>query len=267
MSQMLHASLGECLRSLNPSLCSAVSSVRESVLPFGDTSVSIPLYTLSVDLGANPAIDLGLAASIASLIKSQEPSISARNLALFPAAAAAIFASESWENTDYILSYEAFERNEHCMIFAISKLVTCFFGDESLFGAAASAEAKTSSSSSGGDVSRTSGINGVGNLQLMAEAYLRMSSQVLLTLRSVELTAYPTRPLRGMCLLLELFVRFSPAADRRSLEKYLPYSLLHASLVEISLGKHTAAEALGAFTHAGPLGTEFSPGMSSNAFL
>jgi hypothetical protein len=89
--------------------------------------------------------------------------------------------------------------------------------------------------------------------QQYVEQYVRISSQMLLKQR--EGTEGGTggsrghRPTRTMGAMLEYFTTLCPITARGSLERCMPNSLLHADLVDISLGRQRKGDKLGTFTH------------------
>lgn len=105
-----------------------------------------------------------------------------------------------WDHTNYIHSLEAFEKNEHCAVFAAAKLMTCLAAHWPA-GSDPDDEAKSTISSDYSGVAS----NPRDICAEISEKYVRLSAQVLLTLRIMEADSkYVNRPLRGMCSLLEV---------------------------------------------------------------
>jgi hypothetical protein len=271
LRDMIHKALGESMRSVCPSLHPALEAFTESVCAWGNRKLSTPLYTMCADAGAVPEVDLALAAAIEPVTTAEAAD---DYLHLFPAAAAATFASEHWDNANYVASLEAFDRNEHCMMVAVSKLIVCFFGDDSL-------EDKEKSGVNGGSkespdrLSKTVKRRSIldprrgGNAEIprgvsakvsdevrkrcgaKAEAFLSISAELLLAQRKRESSrgsGAADKPLRAMSMLLELFVDVCPLVSRHHLETCMPYSLMHATLVDLYLGRQRQGEDLQAFT-------------------
>jgi hypothetical protein len=240
---MLHNALGECVSYQSPNLPKVISSITKTLIPWAQPQICTPVYTLLSDVGPVSVPDLSLAACLnqqqLTYTSTASPTSDGTNdsLKLFPVACACLFGSERWESAVYNYDLEAFERNEHTSMIAASALMVGFFvGD-----------------SSGGQTGTDNGAS-ASTVRTMTDTFLRLSSQLLLTLRSAETTQYNTRPLRSMCTLIETFLVHHEhmcahaQAQSSDVEKYFPYSLMHSCLMEISLGKQREVDSLKAFT-------------------
>jgi hypothetical protein len=82
-------------------------------------------------------------------------------------------------------------------------------------------------------------------IKSMAILFIKLSVNILLgMLSAAENTVNPnlgvkfaSRPLRPMCLLLDQFLNDCEILDRSCLESFIPYTLLHSSLVDATLGQ------------------------------
>ena len=72
--------------------------------------------------------------------------------------------------------------------------------------------------------------------------FLKASSNILFIMKAEESGKYSAYPIRAMFVLLERFVEVSPFVDRSVLEKYMPYTILHAAYVDMSLNKQRVGD-------------------------
>jgi hypothetical protein len=246
---MLHNALGESVSYMTPTLPKVLASVTKTLIPFAQPQICTPVYSLFTDVGPVSTPDLALASCLSQLqltyttqtSTSVDPTSSNKSsdlLRLFPVACACMFASEKWESAAYNYDLEAFERNEHTSMIAAAALSVAFF-----VGDAANPNNQDLSSVAPGPLT---------TVRVMCDTFLRVCSQLLLTLRSAETTTYTSRPLRSMCTLMETFVNSCPrnVITPADLEKYFPYSLLHSCLMDVSLGKHKETDHLKTFTQS-----------------
>lgn len=153
-------------------------------------------------------------------------------MTLLPIAYAAAFMSPYWtSNGNYLPAYEAFRGNQHCLALTISKFLTCFIESSSstIEGRPASMPKRKMTLADNGSALSVA-------LRDAADTFLELSANVILSMRINE-ESYIDRTLRPMSNILELFVRYFPLMDRHCLEKYLPYSYIHACQMDISMGK------------------------------
>jgi hypothetical protein len=184
---------------------------------------------MATEAGVLTPSDTALAQALRPLAATPEE----RSLfTLLPVAYASAFMSPYWTtNGNYLPAFEAFRGNQHCLALTISKFLTSFIES-------------SSSSSEGRPVSMprrkmTLADNGSTlsvALREAADTFLELSSNVILAMRIHE-ESYMDRTLRPMSNILELFVRYFPLMDRHCLEKYFPYAHIHASQMDIAMGK------------------------------
>jgi hypothetical protein len=184
---------------------------------------------MATEAGVLTPADTALAQALRPLVATQEE----RSLfTLLPVAYASAFMSPYWTaNGNYLPAFEAFRGNQHCLALTISKFLTSFIES-------------SSSSSEGRPVSMprrkmTLADNGSSlsvALREAADTFLELSSNVILAMRIHE-ENYMDRTLRPMSNILELFIRYFPLMDRHCLEKYFPYAHIHASQMDIAMGK------------------------------
>ena len=134
-------------------------------------------------------------------------------------------------NGNFLPAYEAFRGNQHCLALTISKFLICFI--ESTSGTnegrpASLPKRKMTIADNGSSLSVA--------LRDAADTFLELSANVILSMRINE-ESYIDRTLRPMSNILELFVKYFPLMDRHCLEKYLPYSYIHACQMDIAMGK------------------------------
>lgn len=236
---MLHEAVGEAINSVAPSLSQVVNTVTHSLAPSQHSAKSLSTSTLASDLGCFSGLDISLAQSLAPLFKgaSNGDNVNIQNLwePLFPVAAASIFLSEQWDNSNYLLSNDGFDKNEHCSVIAISTLLSCI---------SCSSLAKTLSQEDESDVVDTS------QIASLSEEFLTLASQIILHLKQFEhTTSYTHRPIRAMSLMLETFVTQCPHVDRQFLERRFPFNLLHINRADVSLSKQRYADTLSTYNN------------------
>lgn len=213
----------------SPFLHASLTSLTESIRPWILQNVTAPLTSISTEAGISTASDTALAQALRPLVSTHEEK---SLFTLLPVAYAASFMSPYWTtNGNYLPAFEAFRGNQHCLALTISKFLTSFIES-------------SSSSTEGRPVSmprRKMTIADNGStlsvaLREAADTFLELSSNVILAMRIQE-DQYMDRTLRPMSNILELFVRFFPLMDRHCLEKYFPYAHIHASQMDIAMGK------------------------------
>ncbi|KAJ1418830.1 hypothetical protein B484DRAFT_400362, partial [Ochromonadaceae sp. CCMP2298] len=166
---------------------------------------------------------------------------------------ATLFASAVYDHSTYLPRIGAFEGNEHLVQVALAKLFSVFFKLGGLGGL---------NTGVGGDDEGGKGAVGVGvgvvanrqqereRYQTYVEQYVRFSSQILLKQREeVQGAKGGLRPTRTMGAMLEYFTTLCPVTTRGCLDRSLPNSLLHADLVDVTLGRQRHADKLGTFQH------------------
>lgn len=266
--QMLHAALRECCSLSFGDMQSALQAGAESLDYCCAPTLALPLACVAADLGLPLAdCDLALAAALTKLDLSADPDV----LDLLPVVAAALFVSEKWERTSYLSTLGAFENNEHCIQMALTRLFTAFFllrhtalgGHEEsdpldAIGGGGGAASEYGDAEGSVDLSRD-GVRKVckrlsvrDRYHHYVERYLRIAAQTLLVQRENETKASkhaPQLPHRSMTIALEYFAALNPGVGRGALEKYLPNYLIHSDVLDVSLGRHRAADQLRPFVH------------------
>jgi hypothetical protein len=204
--------------------------------------------------------DLALTAALAKLNLTNNKAV----LYLLPAAAAALFVSDKWDHSAYLPKLEAFENNEHCIQIAASKLFSSFFalvnspvgpaydpqGDIEFIAGPPLARLEEEA----GKLTKRLAVRD--RYKHYVERYLCISAQTLLVQREAESRqkssySQAQAPYRCLSILLEYFVSLSPIVSRGTLEKYFPNYLIHADLVDVSLGKQRSRDTLRGFSHVG----------------
>ena len=184
---------------------------------------------MATEAGVLTPADTALAQALRPLVATQEER---SLLTLLPVAYASAFMSPYWTtNGNFLPAFEAFRGNQHCLALTISKFLISFIESNS-------------SSSEGRPVSMprrkmTLADNGSSlsvALREAADTFLELSANVILAMRINE-ENYMDRTLRPMSNILELFIRYFPLMDRHCLEKYFPYAHIHASQMDIAMGK------------------------------
>ncbi|GMH69038.1 hypothetical protein TL16_g05065 [Triparma laevis f. inornata] len=209
LRKMLHSATGATQKNtvplINSALNLAAASISHDEVGGGMTPSVISLAKSSgVDVGG---LDPSLRESLAYLVSDSD-----RNLwALLPYAYAASFVmGENWKTSKYISAADVMSGGEQVVMNCISSLCGALLGFEA---------GKTAS-----------------------EEFLRASSSILFVMKAEEAGKYSQFPIRAMFVLLERFVEVSPFVNRSVLEKYMPYTILHAAYVDMSLNKQRVAD-------------------------
>ena len=188
-----------------------------------------------------------------------------------PVAAALTFVTpQRWDHTSFLYAMEAFQGNEHCAVYALSKLLQvyaykiCVIKQRiSLLNTNISVITTTGTTganvkapplltiSDAATVGLQSGTlipNSVNYIQLFqqeSELYLQLGVAILLDIRGSSGYEWQSLPVRSMIFILELYVRHNfPHLHASSLEKYLPYTIMHNSYADIAMGKHKVTDKL-----------------------
>lgn len=192
-----------------PLLGEMVELASDAVDPWENFEEIAPVHCLAADCGHLSNPDLALVSALHDVITPEF-------LTLLPAAFAAVLTAPQWSQAIYFPALEAFGGNEHCIVLTLARLVECFVAVSD----------------------KENGSNARRDIKIASTKFIEMAAHVLVMLRNYEgEEVHKDKPLRAMVFLLELFVRFSPAVNRGTLEKFLPYALIHDCHLDIALGK------------------------------
>lgn len=232
-----------------PDLHSVLRTATQSVAPWASVELLTPLACVASSAGLTDELDLSLVAFLAQLGLSQEE---LQAMQLFPAAAAALFVSDQWGRSQYLLGVEAFHDNEHAVQYAVGKLLSCFY---TMMTAAGVPAVPVDLEDGGRDdryhLPKTSKqAEERGRFKEYATKYVQMAAQTLLTLRASEQERSQHYPYRAMSQMLDFFVRrCCPALELGALEQVFPNALTHASLLDMALGKQLFTDTAAQFSH------------------
>ena len=185
------------------------------------------LYQLAADMGIEELTkekDITLQNLLRSSIMTDEND----DMILFellPVACASTFLSTRWDTVHFEVDKEVFEGNEHTICLAIPKLITSLVG-------IAVGEGREDVSVGESTV--------LSSLKEAAELFVAMSAHFIAVMRVQESEPmFRVKPLRAMSTVLEASVLEFPhrILTRATLEKHLPYSMIHSDNMDISLGK------------------------------
>jgi len=146
---------------------------------------------------------------IISMLQRAADLVPESTLLSLPYALAFAFNSEFWKRAHYIPDHDTYTGNVHLIILALAKMLPCF----------------DTLNASGENVSSTK----------LAEQFIAASTLAILkTDFESNKTAHPN----NTCVLLSLLEKFvewsdETVIDRASLEKYIPYALLHHGQMEM----------------------------------
>jgi hypothetical protein len=192
-----------------PLLGEMVELTTAAVDPWANFNEVAPVHCLAADCGHLSHPDLALVSALHDAVTPQF-------LKLLPAAFSAVLTAPQWSQAIYFPALESFGGNEHCIVLTLARLTECYVATPD----------------------KAVGANTREMVKTISTKFIEMASHVLVMLRNFESEeSHKEKPLRAMVFLLELFVRFSPAVNRGTLEKFLPYALIHDCHVDIALGK------------------------------
>lgn len=213
--QILLSSMEKVMGKYCPLLGEVSELIISAVDPWSNFVEVSAVHSLAADCGhiCNP--DLALVAALQGVLEPQF-------LNLLAPAFAAILTAPQWASAIYFPALESFGGNEHCIALTLARLLDCHIASSEI-GKSARAQQTIKGASA---------------------KFIEMASHVLVMLRNFEGDeANKEKPLRAMVVLLELFVRFSPTVNRGTLEKFLPYALIHDCHVDIAMGKSCFTDA------------------------
>jgi len=210
--------LGNCL-ALRRILARAVRSGSDASVPFAGNIFEIArhamsqtsfhdaeaLNTVAQDLGLmNMERSLDIDMALKHVVTNAGASTQEVQTvwAGLPYAYAAAFFSEAWQNTTYDARNDVFNNNMHTSSIAMAELFKCLKEN-------------------------------AGGPRVMFGTFFKVSSFLLLRMKATEKYAL-SFPLRGMFVYLEKVVQESGAVGRAILEEFVPYPLIHSSLMEIA---------------------------------
>jgi hypothetical protein len=217
MRQLLRQALGEVSAEVVPHMKEVVKLAHDQYPEntYGQKEFA-PLEVIADDLGLDVgAADHALKAALAGLKVNADDS---RLWDLLPFAYGAVLTSAGWKRADYIPHLDAYSNNAHVMAFAIQKLILCF-------------QSNIVTAPTDGSPIETS-----------LKQYLHCSSFILLRMKLMESAEFREYPLRAMLVFMERFIEGSDHLERSMLQSCLPYALLHAAYVDMSLGRNRASD-------------------------
>jgi NCK-associated protein 1 len=206
---MLHRATGMVQRDTVPLINSALSLAAASVSHDAEGGANFPsLMSLARSSGVDVGVlDPSLQASLAHMVTDKDK----RLWKLLPYAYSAAFAlGDTWKTTQYVPALDVLSQGEHVMMYACSNLCTSILGP-------------------------------VGGKEA-SEQFIKSACGVLFRMKSEDANKYYQFPIRAMFSLMEKFVQYSPVVDRSVLENHLPYTILHAAYVDMSLKKQRAGD-------------------------
>ncbi|GMI46037.1 hypothetical protein TrCOL_g12752 [Triparma columacea] len=210
LRSMLHTATGETQRATVPLVNSALSLVAASISHDEAGGASTPsVISLAKSSGINVGgLDPSLVESLAHLVGQPTD----RNIwRLLPYAYAASFSmGESWRSTKYISASDVMSGGEHVLMDSVSALCGALLG--------------------------------FSEAEVASKAFIKASCSVLFMMKADEAGKYSSFPIRAQFALMEKFVRVSPFVTRSTLETYMPYTILHAAYVDMSLNKQRAGD-------------------------
>ena len=191
--------------------------VTTSVDKFVGLEVSLGANSLAYDCGVHTSDpDISLSGSLQGLCSNAEDQ---RIVDLLPFALPSCFTSPWWQQCNYNPELGLCTSNEHLIPLALRKLIAAF---------------QLHKGAQNDPRATTKGV----------ESFVDAASFVLLRMSMKNQHEFRDIPVRTMITLLERFVHRSPLVERSRLETVMPYSLLHASHVDISLGRQKGSDSV-----------------------
>ena len=207
---MLHRATGMVQRDTVPLINSGLSLAAASVSHDAEGGGQLPgLISLARSSGVEVGVlDPSLELSLSHLCTEGDQRI----WGMLPYAYSAAFVlGDTWKSTQYVPALDVLSQGEHVIMYTVSALCTATLG----------------------------GIQG----KVASEQFLKSGCGVLFRMKAEENQKYYQFPIRAMFSLMEKFVGCSSVVDRSVLEEYLPYTILHAAYVDMSLKKQRTNDA------------------------
>lgn len=217
LREALHNGLALTMRDCEPFIHETFRIATKTLNAWQKPSLCAPVFAMAHDVGVATKDDLCLAEQLSSCVTSSDD---LRVFALLPIAFAATLMSPYWSGAaTFVQDVEGFSGNQHALALAVAKLIVCFIG---------------------GHRDNSSSIEAI---KTAAETFIELSANAILTMRTKE-TDFSDRPLRPMVAILELFMQYCPGVNQQMLEAFFPYSLIHASYMDIALGKQKSTDSM-----------------------
>ena len=242
----LRALMHECLSTTSEDYIPEIKRcVKDAHSTYGPTITSdIPTWSwdpickgvdnLAWEVGINTStVDYGLRNCIAQAgVESKQASDGSSTFGgvwtMLPYALACSFLHNPWKNADVVLELEAHQNNAHVVAVACFRVLASVVATATNEGNACAE----------GHLSPFDAL--LRNLLLQC---LKVTSNVLLMMKAQgEAKEFRDYPIRGMFAFLERFVKVTPLLAYSDLESVLPYSILHAAYVDMSLGRRHGYE-------------------------
>lgn len=213
----------------------------------------IGLYSLTHSLGITEEHDFAMFESLINMNITIEE---LKALHRLPLAAGAIFGNRIWDKLQFSASYAAFENNEHLIPLALAKLFSFTVNlsehmkQKIPLPTVPQAEHDEIIALS---LDTTNPLVSVTHKQWLRtkffQEYIRYGAQCILTRRERENpTNLPQVPFSAYFYqLYQYAVSSSPVLSMNHLQEYVSYDLIHHGLLDMSLGKWVAADAIQAF--------------------
>lgn len=181
----------------------------------------VPVDCLANDVGLDVgAADQSLKAALAQF-KTTAEDVAEWDV-LPHAVAAAFYDSSIWRRTTYLESVDAFASNEHLLGPAVQSLTFVF---QSVV------------------IERPSGMEPQATIAQSLQSFVVSTATVLLRMKARQReNGFKDLPLRAMLVLLEKFVESCPYMSNSTLQRVVPYEMMHAAYVDMGLGRFRGAE-------------------------
>ena len=130
MRQILHAAMADVFPHFSHVLTTILSNMHGNIDVLGDRVLAMNIDTCLSDIGCLTELDLSLGHSLSPFFNMTKTRLGT----LLPIMGMLLFLSDAWKKSTcmYINQYDVFLNNEHCIQYALSSLITCCCGKETL---------------------------------------------------------------------------------------------------------------------------------------
>lgn len=212
LRQLLRDSLGRCVEHALPSTAAVAEVAARQSRSSGDVWKATRLF--AADLGVESSRDESLLSALAPVVSTVD---AAKMWMLAPEALACAFLSPVWKGQKYLFDLHAFANNAHAMVPAMHQLLVALHG--------------LCIGKLGSEHGRHESLN---TIEGWERRFLKCASFNVLNAQQKG-TPVKNVPWEQV-LSLERFTVISPFVCRSDMEKWLPYPLVHAVVVDSSSG-------------------------------
>eukprot|EP01035_Chromulina_nebulosa_P020773 gene20773-26933_t len=127
--EIIHSAKESSLSMYSPSLSAITRNACESISPYSDIKLTHPIYSLAADCGYLHHVDIALTSALANYLNNPSDRYLWNQL---PILGACVYLDDRFKKSVFISDYQAYQRNEHAIQLALSKMFTCCYINDSI---------------------------------------------------------------------------------------------------------------------------------------